>query len=204
MRGLLIVLVATLAACSDGDKKKTNDPCANNTDCADNICHSGICVSSSALSNGSKCGGNGECKSLSCEGGACGFGKAKVGGSCLFDEECNASGELLVKCTGGKCGGASIRTDAGLIRIDGGHGTPDGGATVTCTDPPQVEVATCTYTWTGCSDGKPYKATCSQVDGTCACIPDAQCKGMIFSEGCMLMLAPQVATCCKFPIRGPT
>ncbi len=152
MRVLSIGLSLALLSlgCGSGDKKKVNDPCANNTDCADNICHSGICVSSSALSNGSTCGGKGECKSLNCVSGSCAPGTVAAGGSCLFAEEC-AQGADAVPCTNGKCGGAS--PDGGS-RVDSGAAC---GAQGQACCPPEN---TCTS-----------PLLCQDMDGNLRCLP---------------------------------
>ena len=61
MKTLLVWLsILILASCGSEDKKATNDPCKNNTDCADNICHQGICAASARQALGQPCSGNGE------------------------------------------------------------------------------------------------------------------------------------------------
>ena len=56
-RVALLSLLMSLGCSKDG--KKVNDPCANNTDCADSVCHQGICASAKPLNNGEPCDGDG-------------------------------------------------------------------------------------------------------------------------------------------------
>lgn len=104
-----VLLIITLgAACSGADspKKAPGDPCLGNSDCADTICHTGICARSSPKSAGSACRGDFECASWRCEGGSCVAGVRRSGEPCLSDVEC-ASG----RCSGGLC--ADTQRDAG-------------------------------------------------------------------------------------------
>lgn len=98
-----LLIIALGAACSDGDspKKSPGDPCLGNTDCADTICHDGICASATPKGLGSSCHGDFECDSWRCEGGVCVAGLRPAGEACLSAAEC-ASG----RCTSGLCGGA--------------------------------------------------------------------------------------------------
>lgn len=111
-----LVLVLALAACSGSDKKKVNSPCQSNTDCADSICHLGVCAAGQPAALGQKCAGPGECRSFRCETEICREGKGTLGTDCLYDEECESQ-----RCLGGKC--AAKEYDA---RVDGGR--RDGGA----------------------------------------------------------------------------
>lgn len=98
-RWFWVSLVLVMSSCG-GDKRKVNDPCSNNTDCADNICHAGICCSSSPLTSGATCSGAGECRSLSCTTGKCADGQST--GACLYNEECAAK-----VCANSQCGAAN-------------------------------------------------------------------------------------------------
>ena len=98
--GVAVLLVVTVGACGSR-KHGVNEPCMYNTDCADEICHDGICGSSHPLSNGSPCSGNGECSSYSCAGGQCVPGSGTETYGCLYSDEC-ASG--LVCCAFPCCG----------------------------------------------------------------------------------------------------
>ncbi len=117
--------LAWLSACSDQVKKRAvNDPCIANTDCADKICHLGICASSTPKDQGQTCTGNGECKSFICKNGICAKGTAGLGTECLHDQECSSG-----LCKLGKC--ASGSSDGGL---DGSGGGPDGPDAATAPD----------------------------------------------------------------------
>ncbi len=113
---LSLVLVLALSACSGDDKKKVNSPCQSNTDCADSICHLGVCAASQPAPLGQKCAGPGECRSFRCETEICREGKGTLGADCLYDEECESQ-----RCVAGKC--APKEYDA---RVDSGR--RDGGA----------------------------------------------------------------------------
>jgi hypothetical protein len=99
MRGVTLIasvlLVIDLGACGGGKKLGVNEPCATNSDCADDVCHEGICASSHPLDNGSPCAGNGECKSFLCAAGQCAAGSGPSGYACLQPEEC---GTGLICC----------------------------------------------------------------------------------------------------------
>jgi len=111
--GVALVLGLVIWGCSDEEagKKKVNEDCQGNADCADHICYSGICVGANPGGDGARCSGAGECRSLLCVGGICKAGVQPDGAACLFDEEC--AGRI---CVGGKCSGSGI--------MDGG--SPDG------------------------------------------------------------------------------
>lgn len=94
----LFVMISLLAACASQDRKQVNAPCANNTDCADNVCHAGICASSSPLTNGETCTGRGQCRSFNCVAGRCEPGIRPAGADCLHDEECSG-----LVCSAGGC-----------------------------------------------------------------------------------------------------
>jgi hypothetical protein len=111
---ILAALLLTLAACSGEDKKSIGDNCSNNTDCADEVCHSGICVSKNPLKNGDPCDNEGYCKSLNCSGGTCLQGTSPKGAGCLNAEECTDNA-----CAAGLCGGGG-GADASPPQPDGG------------------------------------------------------------------------------------
>jgi hypothetical protein len=96
------LLALPTSSCSDDAKKGVGESCANNTDCADAICHSGICVSRSPLTNGAPCQGNAFCRSLKCSGGTCAQNDRADGTACLNAEECASRA-----CTAGICLGAT-------------------------------------------------------------------------------------------------
>lgn len=112
MRALVLVLIAIAqSACGSPSKlKPVNGPCANNSDCADNICHAGICASAKPLKNGAACDGNGVCRSFRCVSGRCEQGSNPAGSGCLHGEECADR-----TCASGHCG---------PLPVDGGVDAP--------------------------------------------------------------------------------
>ena len=55
LKATSLVTVLLLCSCSDDDAKSgkpVNHPCETNSDCADSICHSGVCASPSPNANG--------------------------------------------------------------------------------------------------------------------------------------------------------
>ncbi len=116
---LLLVISALALGCGQDDKKKkVNQQCKANTDCADDICHRGICASPYPVDNGQPCAGNGNCKSMTCKGNICMGGKSPTGFACLNKEEC----ESMV-CKEGFCALASGKLDSGAPDA----GVPDVG-----------------------------------------------------------------------------
>ncbi len=48
-----LTLMIGASGCSDGEnKKRVNESCSDNTDCADDICHKGICADPNPADNG--------------------------------------------------------------------------------------------------------------------------------------------------------
>ncbi len=83
--------------------------CTAKSDCADAICHRGICTSKYPEDNGAPCSSNATCKSLNCLASTCTGGKSPKGVACLNKEECESS-----VCTSGFCAKASVQVDGGL------------------------------------------------------------------------------------------
>jgi len=106
----LAILIAFAIGCGDSEttKKKVNQPCLDNSDCLDNICHTGICASANPHQNGESCGGNGECRSFLCVSGSCQQGQNPSGTACLYNEECSSA-----SCVSGKCA-SGPKPDAGV------------------------------------------------------------------------------------------
>jgi len=102
---LLFVLILSIG-CSDDDKKGVGEQCAGNEDCADEICHQGICWSANPKPNGASCNSRAVCKSGVCTKAICVHGSQAGGTSCLYNEMC-ASG----KCQAGVC--VSLGVDGG-------------------------------------------------------------------------------------------
>ena len=107
------------AACSEegAGKKAFNSPCSASSDCADKVCHKGVCANLQPVDNGQPCQSAASCRSFVCSGGKCVPGKSSAGQACLNREECTS---LL--CTQGKCGPVKGPADGG---VDGGK--PDRG-----------------------------------------------------------------------------
>ena len=102
----LLALFWLSPACSDDDKKRVGDTCLGNEDCADEICHQGICWSANPQSNGASCDMRAVCKSGVCANAICVQGSQVGGTSCLYNEMCASS-----KCQAGTC--VSLGVDAG-------------------------------------------------------------------------------------------
>jgi len=110
-----------MAACSaDDGGGAAGSVCAAKTDCADHVCHKGLCASPAPADNGQPCASAASCLSYLCVGGVCVAGKDPGGGPCLNGQEC-ASG----RCVNGKCDAAKGPTDAG--RPDRSSGGKDAG-----------------------------------------------------------------------------
>ena len=103
MASLLIVgLVLGTAACGDeGDDSKpkaVNEACSADIDCADQICHGGVCASAAPKDNGQPCSGNGDCKSYNCAADKCAAGASKEGADCRNKDECGSGVCEAKKC----------------------------------------------------------------------------------------------------------
>jgi len=104
LKATSLVTVLLLCSCSDDDAKSgkpVNHPCETNSDCADSICHSGVCASPSPNANGASCKGAGECKSFRCVGYKCVAGEKKGDEECINHEECLSGVCSSSKCKGG-------------------------------------------------------------------------------------------------------
>jgi hypothetical protein len=152
---LTIAGISLLVGCSDEDEGGVGDSCANNTDCADAICHSGICVSKNPLKNGDPCDNSGYCRSLNCFEGTCEQNSLADGSTCLNDEECQSD-----SCGGGICGGVD-KPDA-AARADGGGSKCEPGFTE------------CRGT---CVDTQTDPQHCGKCDNPCPGGADAECVG---------------------------
>jgi len=111
--GLFLAAASAAGGCSGKTRANVGDPCVNNTDCADQICHLGICGSNNAKDNGSTCRNNGECKSFLCLGSTCAQNSRKAGEACRHGEECQSKACLSLKCSGGN--GPDSGVDAALL-----------------------------------------------------------------------------------------
>ena len=95
---LSVSLALASAACSDDDKQPVNSPCETNTDCASEVCHTGICVSDNPGKNGAQCSGHGECRSLNCHKLQCVQGSRGDGKECRHGEECTSTSCVQRRC----------------------------------------------------------------------------------------------------------
>lgn len=110
---LSLCLALALAACSV--PAEVNEACGGNDECADNICHGGICASTSPVDTGQECSGNGDCKSYNCQSGKCAAGVAAADDKCRDNTECTSnncnSGKCTLKLAGAACAGDSECVD---------------------------------------------------------------------------------------------
>jgi hypothetical protein len=194
----LVALLVVVALAGCGGKHGTNDPCATNTDCADDVCHDGVCASSHPLSNGATCKGNGDCLSYHCAANAAAAGKACApgtvvdGGLCLHTEECAAGTCNTGHCTleladGGVTADAPLqadaaaqadapaRSDASVLADappppDGATPTDAGVAScpVSCSSATNPTVCLCQ----GTCGGHSYAMSCDSPAGVCTCLLD--------------------------------
>jgi len=105
-----LMLALLVAGCSDEPAGlPANASCSSNNDCADRVCHAGVCAASKLGEVGAPCQGNGECKTFNCVGGICARGKLKDGADCIYDVECESG-----FCTSGRKCGYPQRKDAGV------------------------------------------------------------------------------------------
>ena len=106
---ITVSLLFICAACVDGkERQQTNETCSDNTDCADHVCHAGICASPTPSAKGQPCSGHGNCKTYNCVNGICAPGTRADGEPCLQNAECQSG-----RCnTAGRCGPAAPE-DAG-------------------------------------------------------------------------------------------
>lgn len=104
----LLLSPMLLQGCGQDAKKAVNDPCINNSDCADDICHNGTCCSPNPADNGGPCQGPGNCKSFKCVSSKCAPGTTADGQPCRYSEECASK-----MCISSKCQ-AQPKPDAGV------------------------------------------------------------------------------------------
>ena len=84
-----LAAVVLLSACADDPTGAgVNTPCSSNNDCADQVCHAGVCAAAEPKKVGQACGGAGDCESYNCTGGVCRAGKRTPGEQCIRDAEC--------------------------------------------------------------------------------------------------------------------
>ena len=86
---IFVAAAVVVVGCSgDEERQPVNASCSTNNDCADHVCHSGVCAAADPVGEGKPCQGNGQCKSYNCRGGVCRQGITAEGKECLRDEEC--------------------------------------------------------------------------------------------------------------------
>jgi len=108
---MFVVLVVALfaASCSDKEIKRVNEQCSGNDDCADDICHRGLCASSNPADDGQPCSGAGNCKSFSCVNDVCQPGTQPLKAACRYGQECASK-----NCKSGTCHAATPVPDGGV------------------------------------------------------------------------------------------
>jgi hypothetical protein len=109
LSGGALIALCIVTGCSEVGRRGIGETCTNASDCADQVCHAGICVSRHPVSNGEPCAGDGWCKSLRCRGGVCVPNSRADGAVCRNGEEC-ASGS----CVAGVCRAGGGGQDGGL------------------------------------------------------------------------------------------
>ena len=136
LRAVSLAAALLLCACSDDDQtgKAVNHPCDTNSDCADGVCHSGICASPTPKANGQSCKGGGECKSFRCVGYKCVAGEKTAPDVCINHEEC-----LSGVCSSGTCKGGP-RPDAGPDAPPPDLGQPDSRRDIGKPDLPALDL----------------------------------------------------------------
>lgn len=131
MRLSLLLVVPMLAllysACSDDSSlKSVNEACASGAECAEAICHRGLCGTTSPKPLGDPCVGDAECQSWTCTVG-CTAGTQPPGAECLLAEECAASADCGDPvCDEGTCSCPLRPNDAAEPQPDGGAHSTDG------------------------------------------------------------------------------
>ena len=104
-----LVLALAAVGCQEASLKRINDTCGANSDCADDICHRGICASSNPADNGQPCNGAGNCKSLVCVSGLCQQGTRPLTSICRHGQECKSK-----NCQTGACHASLPPPDGGI------------------------------------------------------------------------------------------
>ena len=74
-----LLLTLWLTRCSDEEKRAVGDPCANATDCMDNICLHDTCGSATPLVKGQPCSMDAQCRSFRCSSRVCAPGQRAPG-----------------------------------------------------------------------------------------------------------------------------
>ena len=179
---LLIIALATPGC--DYQDYPVNSPCETNTDCASEICHTGICAAKDPRPNGATCKWDGECRSINCRDKICKQNNRTNGQRCLYGSECAGN-----KCNSNVCSGPDGGVDAGA------DATPDMAlpdlAAPTCTDKLQngqeTDVDCGGSTCNKCGDGKKCSKATDCLGGTCS---GGEC-----TKGCVHQ--PVVSSCKK-------
>lgn len=168
-----------VAHCGDDSPQPVNGTCQVDADCAEQICHAGICASPKPVDNGTACEGDGDCKSYNCVSGSCAAGVTQTDEACRNNEEC-----ATLNCVSGTCAlkddGATCADDA---ECKGGICYKQ-ACTKSCTGPddcgPRQDCGTDDGKRLLCYD-RPYS---SKVGMTCAftgsCPDDMTCTGGAF------------------------
>ena len=112
----LTVPLMLLWGCEDG--RAVNSPCETNTDCASEICHSGICAAKEPRANGQPCVGDGDCRSFKCVRKVCVRGEKKGGSGCLYGEQCASR---MCDPIARKCAPYVVQSETWAVGMGGGQ-----------------------------------------------------------------------------------
>jgi|GEM_PF-1263443 sugar lactone lactonase YvrE len=192
----LIAISSAPLGCSDQTTtgRPVNDPCRTITDCADQICHRGICVAATPKDEGGSCTGPGDCVTHNCDNGICVAGTGSAGTDCRDAEEC-----LSGQCLSGICADivdGALPHDSSAPRDGGIDGLPPTDAN---SDAPKdgsdpwwcnggVE---CPTSGSGCSEAFCTPSGCDEklkkgfcfIDGKC--YADGDTKAGDICQGCL-------------------
>ena len=107
------VLLLLAGACSDEvSGLPVNGTCQTNSDCADHVCHAGVCASPAPKKHGQACAGNGDCgvqqacTFSAADGYALCLGTGALGVSCDSGTQC-----VSTFCNGGVCSQCQLDAD---------------------------------------------------------------------------------------------
>lgn len=172
---MLAVSAATLAlavcGCETIEKRKANEACVGDKDCASNICHRAVCGAEHRRGLTSPCAGHGECKSYFCSLGMCLRGNGATGSACLSDDECSS-----VNCQQGACSPGVGKPGGGRCEVSDECSSKVCHQRVCLAESPGEQSACCTGGW-GCKSLVCRAGRCAPgaMKAGAACIYHQQC-----------------------------